>query len=181
MGVSGVEKAKAKPQTDTDLDVPKEAEGVIEAAQTEIDEGPASVASDEEDLSTVSNFPAFVRVGSGEAAIAALATEAKRDSGLTASKWNALDANKRTDYMQKTLDRLRTEQEKHDAEFIAAEQAQGAGEELGDVRVHETRGIGGRYVALGAGERVRVAEASTASDAVIQDDEELAAQAGEEV
>jgi acyl-CoA reductase-like NAD-dependent aldehyde dehydrogenase len=175
MGVN-VEKAKAKPDPSSAL--PAEVEGVVEAAKSEIDEGPASVADDDDDLSTVSNFPAFVRIGSGEAAIAALAHEAKVESGLTASKWNALDQNKRTAHMQKTLDRLRKEQEEHDAEFIAAAGA-GTAVEQGDVRVHETRGIGGRYVALGGGERVRVAEASTASDALVIDDDELAAQAGE--
>jgi hypothetical protein len=129
---------------------------------------------DDEELSTVSDFPRSVEVGSGEYQLTHVVQEAKRDSGLTAKQWNELSQGERTAHITTTLSRLR---EEADAELLKARAEQADAEELPgateNVRVHETRGVGGRYVALGGGERVRVAEASTRPDAPILDDADL--------
>jgi hypothetical protein len=125
----------------------------------------------EEELSTASTHPKSVLIGSGEYQLSYIALEARRDSGLTTAKWNDLTVKERSDLMQTTIDRLREEAKSE--KFSTPAPAGDTTVQAEDVRVHETRGVGGRFVALGGGERIRVAEASTNSDDLIPDDADL--------
>jgi hypothetical protein len=146
---------------------PEVADAIDTAKQ---DEPPAP---DEGDVSTISEFPSSVLIGSGEYQLAYLALEAKRSSGLTTAKWNELTPKERTVKIQAVIDEIDEEEKSSTAALtndttVATE----------DVRVHMDRGVGGRFVAIGGGERVRVAEGSTNGEAKIQDDAELVTDEG---
>lgn len=145
------------------------------AHATEPDGGLTPEEDDGEELSTASQYISSIPVGHTEYQLSYVVKEAKRDSGLTTKQWNELDTRQRTVCIDKTLDRLRAEAQE-ELEKARAEQNVAAPEPQKDVRVHETRGIGGRFVAVGGGERIRVAEASSEPDATILDDAELEAQ-----
>jgi hypothetical protein len=128
-----------------------------------------------DELSTESDHPILVDFGSHERHLTDVVVEAKRDSGLTTKDWNALGRRERTNFINHTVERLKADEQKELAK-ARTEQNPASQVEQQDVRVHETRGIGGRFVALGGGERIRVAEASQQPDAVILSDDELKAQ-----
>jgi hypothetical protein len=179
MAVTGVDKDKAKSKSQDDAaDLTKQEEKAAPDAEDAIEhatepDGGLTKDDDEEEIATLSDLPASVLIGSHEVQLAHLAQEAKRDSGLTTKKWNDLDRRERTKLMESTVERLRQEDQEATNEMRAKMATEAAGGEQTDVRVHETRGYGGRYVALGGGERVRIAEASTAPDVIIPDDDEL--------
>jgi hypothetical protein len=145
-----------------------DAEEAIETA--ELDEPQAEDQETDEGLSTVSRFQSSVRIGSGEQQLDQLVLEAKRESGLTTAKWNALTRDERTTHIKEIVDR-KIEEEKASTEAAADDTTA----EVKDVRVSMDRGVGGRYVALGAGERIRVGEASTQDTVPVKDDAEFKA------
>jgi hypothetical protein len=157
--------------TDKEVKASPDVEKAIDAAHA----GEDGFESDEE-LATESGYPYSVPVGSGEYHLTHVVKEAKKDSGLTAKKWNELGADERRVYIDKTLDRLRGEADA-DLNKARAEQSVAGDFVQEDVRVHESRGVGGRFVALGGGERIRIAEASGTPDAPILSDDEVAAMA----
>lgn len=183
MAVTGVDKGEKAKGKGEDVELSKDekkatphAEDALEAAQDELEEGPKSqiLPEDDEELVTTSDYQSAILIGSGEYQLKDVVKEAKRDSGLTAAKWNDLDPKKRSAFIAETVERMKVDEQ----ELINKARAEHAAEALGDVEqtdvhVHEDRGIGGRYVALGGGERIRVADASTAPDALILDDADL--------
>lgn len=162
MGVKGIQKGDGTDPTTGEAAVSSETEAVIDHAAadlTETDEG----------LSTISSFASSVRIGGGEVQLTSLTLDAKRESGLTSAQWNELTPAERSAHIQKTVDRMTAE-----AETASTEARKAAiTEPAADVRVHMDRGIGGSYVAIGGGERIRVASASTDTGEPIKDDEEL--------
>lgn len=121
-------------------------------------------------FSTDTGLKASVQIGTGEYQLTYLVAEAAKDAKLTKAAWNKLTRPERKDLVEATIARLTAEEEK-------VSTATGAGDTTAaavDVRVHADRGVGGSYVALGGGERVRVAEASTDVGLEIQPDPEQA-------
>ena len=151
-------------------DEKKAAPDAVEAIEAAQQTPPAEI--DASELSLDTGFPASVQIGSGEYQMSYLVAEAVKDGKITKSTWNNQIARAdRKERVQKIIDRI-AEEEK----TSTAKKAGDTTTEAVDVRVHADRGIGGSFVALGGGERVRVAAASTNGEAQILDDAELAGQ-----
>lgn len=130
---------------------------------------PTTSVEDTNPLSLDTGFPSAVRIGSGEYQLSYLVDRAVKDGHVTKTVWNKMDKADRKERVQKVIDAVADEEK--------SSTASGAGdtaEEAADVRVHADRGIGGSYVALGGGERIRVAAASMNGDIHIEDDAQLA-------
>lgn len=152
---------------------PDAAGAIDQAAKPDAPAATQPEQDDDGELTTASKFAPSVKIGSGEYQLTYLVAEAKKESGLTRAKWNDLDPAARSEHIQKVIDRVAEEEKASTAATTDDTTVQQ------DVRVHEDRAVGGRFVAIGGGERIRVAEAST-NDELVKDDAELAPPAEEQ-
>lgn len=150
------EEKKAAPVVENAIEVAKNPEAEVDLSPLSLDVG----------------LPASVQIGSGEYQLTYLAAEAVKDGHVTKATWNnSLSRADRKERIQKVIDRLAEEEKTSTASSTGDTTAEAV-----DVRVHSDRGIGGSFVALGGGERVRIAEVSTNGEVPLVDDAELAKQ-----
>jgi hypothetical protein len=129
------------------------------------------VEDDDTHLTPARGYASSVRIGSSEYQLSYLTEEARKAGHYSAKTWNNLDDAEKREKTEKVISQV-LDTEKTSTEAVADDTKTSAE----DVRVHMDRGIGGRFKALGGGERIRIADES-AVDVLVQDDTELAPEA----